>query len=168
MKIKTEQFCSLATSPSFQSWLYHHDVELYRTFISLLQNSSGCSQNRELMLQLLTDVQDRGIGGELADFISKHYPHLIEGNNKQVNNLSGGDVFKDFNPNILTYPHRAIFRGDPRTLNKMAVEFLLDKLKGDYIVVGDKLYIEYLEKSDKSIVDSIPLSNWQIANYRQG
>ena len=167
MKIKTDQFCGLATSPSFQTWLYNNDVELYRSFISGLQQSRGCSQNRELMLELLTEIQNRGNSDSLAVFISKNYPHMIDGNESMRSSYDDDTVFSNYNPNILTYPRRMIVEGDERSLNRQAREFLLDKMKGDYIIVGNKLYIEYLEKKDKSIANSIPLSNWQIANYRQ-
>lgn len=165
MKIKTDQFCGLATSPSFQSWLYHHDIKLYRTFMSNLQQSKGCSHNREMMLRLLTDIQNTGGNDSLIMFISKNYKHMIDGGGAAESD--GGDVFVGYNPNILTYPRRVIFSGDNRSLLKKAKEFLIDKLSGDYIIVGDKLYIEYLNKSDSQISGSVPIDNWQIANYRR-
>lgn len=167
MKIKTDQFCSLATSPSLQTWLYNNDAELYRNFIGRLQRSRGCSQNRELMLELLTEIENRGNGKSLAQFILSNYPHMIDGGKPTKNYYEDNVVFSNYHPNVLTYPRRIIIEGESRLFNKKAVEFLLDKMKGDYIVVGDKLYIEYLEKKDKLIANSIPLSNWQIANYRQ-
>jgi hypothetical protein len=117
------------------------------------------------MLRLLTDIQNTGGNNSLIAFISKNYGHMIDGGDIVESN--GGDVFVGYNPNILTYPHRVIFSGDSRSLLKKAKEFLLDKLSGDYIIVGDKLYIEYLNKSDSRISGSIPIDNWQIANYRR-
>lgn len=166
MKIKTDQFCGLATSPSFQSWLYYHDVELYRKFMSDLRLSKGCSHNREMMLKLLDDIRDTGGNDSLIVFISRNYKYMIDGNDGVVE-FDGGDVFIDYKANILTYPRRVIFSGENKSLVKRAREFLLDKLSGDYIIVGDKLYIEYLNKSDSSISGSIPIENWQIANYRR-
>lgn len=141
-------------------------MDLYRKFMTNLQQSKGCSQNRELMLGLLKDIQSNGHSDSLIEFISKHYQYMIDGVDPVVKQ-DYGNVFRDYSPNILTYPRRTIFTGDYKSLNKIAKEFLLDKLKGDYIIVGDKLYIEYLIKSDRSIVNDIPIENWQIANYRQ-
>lgn len=119
------------------------------------------------MLELLTEIENRGNGQSLAEFILSNYPHMIDGHRPIRSDYGNDIVFNNYNPNILTYPRRMIIEGDQRLLDRKAREFLLDKMKGDYIIVGDKLYIEYLEKKDKSIANSIPLSNWQIANYRQ-
>lgn len=166
MNVKVEQFCSLATSPSFQSWLFHHNGDIYRRFINRLRESRGCGENRELMKDLLVEIQDNGGGDAIAEFLMKHYPHMIEGGVK----TQAGDydeVFTHYNPSILTYPRRIIFTGPKRELSKKVREFELDKLKSDHIIVGDRAYIEYLEKSDAAIAEQIPLSNWQIAAYRQ-
>lgn len=166
MKIKVEQFCSLATSPSFQTWLFHYDKGLYQQFVVRLREARGCSENRELMKTLLAGIERQGGADEVTDFLRKHYPNTIEGGVKAL----VGDydkVFTHYNPNILTYPRRIIFTGPKRELQKKVREFLLDKLKSDHIVVGDRAYVEYLEESDASITDKIPLCNWQIAAYRQ-
>lgn len=166
MKIKVEQFCSLATSPSFQSWLFHYDDGLYRRFIARLRESRGCGDNRELMKGLLTNIQEQGGGDAMTTFLQKHYPAMVGGGTK----ASAGDyddVFTHYNPNILTYPRRIIFVGPKRELLKKVREFVLDKPKSDHIIVGDRAYVEYLEEADAAITDKIPLRNWQIAAYRQ-
>lgn len=166
MKVKVEQFCSLATSPSFQSWLFHHNDGLYRKFIIRLRESRGCNDNRELMKSLLAEIQEHGGGDEIATFLQRHYPTMIEGG-VQTSAGDYDDVFTHYNPNILTYPRRIIFTGPKRQLQKRVREFVLDKLKSDHIIVGDRAYVEYLEKADAAIADKVPLDNWQIAAYRQ-
>ena len=166
MNVKVHQFCSLATSPSWQAWLFHHDEMIYRRFIRRLQASRGCGENKELMKDLLQQIQDAGHSDDVADFLKKHYPHMIEGGVV----TSKGDfdnIFTHYNPNILTYPRRIIFTGPKRELLKRVMEFSLDKLKTDHIIVGERAYIEYLEKSDSPIAEQIPFSNCQISQYRQ-
>jgi hypothetical protein len=118
------------------------------------------------MKELLAKIQELGGGDEIAMFLQKHYPTMIEGG---VTTAVGDydEIFTHYNPNILTYPRRIIFTGPKRELQKKVREFLLDKLKSDHIIVGDRAYVEYLEKADAAIAGKIPLSNWQIAAYRQ-
>jgi hypothetical protein len=161
MKIKVDQFCSLATSPTFQTWLYNHDGELYRRFMTRLRESRGCNDNRELMKSILAEIENQG---EIVSFLQKHYPTMIEGS---VQAFAGDGVFTHYNPSILTYPRRIIFVGPKRELQKKVNDFLLDKIKGDYIIIGNRAYVEYLKKEDIVVSDQIPQHNWQIAKYRQ-
>ena len=77
------------------------------------------------------------------------------------------NIFIHYNPIVLTYPRRIIFTGPSRELQKKVREFIIDKIKSDYIILGERAYIEYLKKIDEMIMNKIPLSNWQIAAYRQ-
>lgn len=170
MKIKVDQFCSLATSPSWQAWLYKYDASLYREFIAKLQESRGCSQNRLIMTELLSKISSDPNGNAvLQDFINKNYPHMIENDDgspvriKRDDTKANEKVFVYYKPNALTYPRRIIFRDDPR---KQIAEFILDKYKYDSIIVDGVGYVEYLTREDIAIADKIPNSNWQIVAYR--
>lgn len=167
MKIKIGQFCSLATSQSFQLWLYNYSQDLYREFISKLHESHGCSYNKELMKELLNTIQKMGGDNNIAEFLVKNYPNMIEGYTSDVADHDDSDIFDHYSPGVLTYPRRIIFVGTKKELQKRVREFVLDKIKSDYIIIGDKAYVEYLEKDDKSLLDQIPLRNWKIAAYRQ-
>lgn len=168
MKIKTHQFCSLCTSPSWQAWLYHFNSNIYRSFINKLQQITGCTKHRELMIETLREIESQDGSDKLYDFISAHYPHMIEGeiiknvNSKQNN----GKVFDYYRPGMLTYPRRIIFDGSPREIKKQIASFVLDKIKHDSIIVGDRGYVEYLIDADKHLLKQIPDSNWQIPLYR--
>ncbi len=65
---------------------------------------------------------------------------------------------------IVTYPRRQVFDGD--NLERRTKEFLVDKLKSDYVIVDGKSYIEYLERRDITLSDQIPAKNWMIAAWR--
>ncbi len=178
MEIKVDQFCSLATSPSWQAWLYHFDPEMYKSFIVKLQASRGCSQNRDIMTETLLDIQRRENGEEqLKAYISSNYPHMIvqtlpespivRSTPKVVHKSQSQDkVFAFYNPKLLTYPRRMIFNSNDGNLKKQITEFTLDKIKHDFIIVDDVGYVEYLNKEDIAIIGKIPQSNWQIAAYR--
>lgn len=167
MRVKVEQFCSLATSPSWQAWLYHFNVDLYRRFIKRLQESRGCSQNRGLMTEVLQEIDKAGGGTALGTFLSQHYPHMID-EPGQVRKPPAQitDVFEYYNPNIMTYPRRIIFTGDARTLKRTVNAFVLDKIKHDSIIIGNTAYVEYLTADDAAVADKIPNQNWQIPAYR--
>ncbi len=171
MKIKVDKFCSLSTSPSWQAWLFHFDVAIYRRFMRQLQESRGCNQNRDIMVELLKEVEKVPEGVEkLFGFLEKHYPHMIVREasaqrpepKKQTQPV--GPVFQQFNPNILTYPRRQILDGDD--LKQRVQEFMLDKIKGDFVIVDGKAYVEFLERVDVPLAEKIPAKNWQIAAWR--
>ena len=144
---------------------------LYRKFIHKLRESSGCTQNKDLMVEVLKEIDKTG-GDDLIEFLQKHYPHMLSGQstirqqNEDAQALKDDNVFQHYNPNILTYPRRQIFVGPRSMLNGKVQEFLLDKIRGDHIIVKGRAYIEYLEKGDTAIADQIPQSNWQISQYR--
>jgi hypothetical protein len=171
IKVKVGQFCSLATSPSWQTWLYHNHTELYRKFVRQLQESKGCNQNRSIMAEVLQEI-DKVDSDGLIDFLQKHYPHVLDGQpvpsqqREDAEALEHDGVFSHYNPSILTYPRRQIFVGPPGILRRKAKTFLADKLKSDFIVIGERLYIEYLDQGDSEIADQIPMKNWMISQYR--
>lgn len=165
MKILVDRFCSLATSPSWQAWLFHFNKQLHRKFIKKLQGAKGCNQNKDLMIHLLEEIELLDGSGKLEEFLSKHYPNMIEGRRTPVDETPDA-VFPNYNPHLLTYPRRIIFTGDKKTLHNKVQEFVLDKIRHDSIIVGNKAYIEYLTKADSGIVEQIPDKNWLIGRYR--
>lgn len=172
MKVKVDKFCSLSTSPSWQAWLFHFDVPMYRRFMRQLQESRGCNQNRDIMVELLKEMEKIPGGVEkLFEFLEKHYPHMIVREQKAEAKKAPapvkspvGPVFQHFNPNVLTYPRRQVLEGED--LRQRVQEFMLDKIKGDFVIVDGKAYVEFLERGDAPLADKIPAKNWQIAAWR--
>lgn len=166
MKIRADRFCSLSTSPSWQAWLFHFDVTIYRRFIRRLQESRGCNQNREIMVELLKEIEavDGGLD-KLMEFLGKHYPHMIVGDAKPATVAPANNVFPDFNPDILTYPHRRVFENqNRRELEKEVKGFLVGKAKSDFVISDGRAYVEYLEQSEADL--PVPLKSWLIAAWR--
>lgn len=170
MRVIASKFCSLSTSPSWQAWLFHFDQSLYRRFMQRLQGSRGCNQNHDIMVEFLKELEKMPGGAEkLFEFLEKHYPHMIVRDSSAQKpwsepKRSVDPVFPQFNPNVLTYPRRQILDGED--LVRRIQEFMLDKIKGDFVIVDGKAYIEFLERVDASLVDKIPLRNWLIASWR--
>jgi len=173
MKILTEKFCILATSPSWQSWLYNYNTGLYDSFLAKLRVSAGCNANREIMADVLRKIDRLNGEGDLFDFLSVYHPDVIQEDitTEQIRSDSESfdvhNVFEVYKPDIITYPHRIIFVGSPDDLRQQIKEFIADKIKHDFIIIDDRAYIEYLTKSDLKIVDQIPEKNWQITTYRK-
>lgn len=166
IKIKIDKFCGLSTSPSWQAWLFHHSSELYRRFIGQIQQSRGCNQNRDIMIELLREVEKEGGTDKLFEFLQAHYPHMLVNEDTLPVKVKTADdpIFPYFNPALLTYPRRRIIEG--ADLKKKVQEFLLDKGTCDYVIVGGRAYIEYLDRKDAAIVDKIPAKSWKIAAWR--
>lgn len=156
-KLKIDRFCSLATSPSWQNWLFQFNQNVYRDFIKQLQSSHGCGHNQQIMTEVLKVVD----GEELIDFLRKNHPHvLVEDKAKPI----GSGIFENYNPSILTYPRRLIIVGGD--LQRKVDAFIADKVKSDYVIVDDKAFIEYLTINDAHLIDLIPVKNWSIDKWR--
>lgn len=168
MRIKSEQFCAIATSPSWQAWLYNYNSALYKQFIDKLTTSTGCTKNREIMLSTLDQIGLMGGTDSLAELLMKNYPHVIDNSAQSATVSAFGSpavsLFSGYKPGILTYPRRVILTGGD--VAAKANEFVADKLRSDVIVLDGKAYVEYLTVDDKDILNSIPAKNWQIAAYR--
>ena len=163
MKLKVDQFCALATSASWQTWLYNTDARIFNEFISKLRNSRGCTANREIMKETL-DKLVAIYTESLSTFIMTNYPYMIMDNeSRRTKHI--GPVF-EYNENVVTYPRRMIFEGDILDVKRKINSFTLDKYRHDSIIVGRIGYVEYLTREDKDIEHLIPAKNWLIAAYR--
>lgn len=131
-----------------------------------IQQSRGCNQNRDIMIELLREIEKEGGTDKLFGFLQAHYPHMLVGEDAPPPRVKMVDdpIFPYFNPALLTYPRRRIIEGE--NLKQRVQEFLLDKGTCDYAIVGDRAYVEYLDRKDAAIIDKIPLRNWLIAQWR--
>lgn len=165
IKIKVNKFCSLSTSPSWQAWLFHFSAELYRKFMGQIQQSRGCNQNRDIMIELLKEIDRIGGTDKLLVFLHAHYPHMLVDSESPSAKIGIDDqIFPYFNPALMTYPRRRIIEG--ADLKQRVQEFLLDKLQSDYVIVGDRAYIEYLDRKDAEIAKMVPIKSWKISVWR--
>jgi hypothetical protein len=171
VKVRIDKFCALSTSPPWQAWLYHFNNDLCKKFLKRLQESRGCNHNRDLMMETLTEIERLDGGDQLISFLTQHYPHMLvaeQGEKLATNTAKSGsdEIFEHYNPNILTYPRRLIFTGAEHELRKRVQSFLVDKIKSDYEIVGEKAYVEFLNREDAAVAASVPIKNWLIAAWR--
>ncbi len=169
MQVKINKFCALATSPSWQAWLFHFNQGLYQKFFNKLQVSRGCNQNRDLMIELLKEIELVPGGTEsILTFLQKHYPSVLNNGIAQPSVVrtspATNKVFEYYNPNLLTYPRRLVI--EHGEVERLAIEFIRDKIRSDFVIVDGKAYIEYLLASDEPIKDKIPTDNWVIRRWR--
>lgn len=164
MKLNVNKFCALATSAAWQSWLYNYNADIYKKFIRQLHESRGCSQNREIMQELLQLFRDNKWSDDLYKFISLNYPDMIMRENNQKYEVD--EIFGYYNPNLLTYPRRIILYGE--NLQQEIDDFIKDKLVSDSLILNGKGYVEYMLVKDKYIIDSVPTQNWKIRAYKDG
>lgn len=166
--IKVEQFCSIATSPAWQAWLYHFSNDIYKKFIKQLQKSRNCNENRELMREVLKNIEEADGSSQLYEFLEEQYPHVLKHNSRYVGrtDIDKYGVFPGYVPGILTYPRRKIFEGSTESLKKKVEQFVSSKGVSDYIIIGNHAYVEFLENKETSIANEIPSNNWLIQKYR--
>ena len=77
-------------------------------------------------------------------------------------------VFKSYKPGILSFPHKLILvDSNSEQLVKRVKDFLADKVKIDYLIIGDTAYIEYLMKKYEDILHQIPQNAREIEQFRR-
>lgn len=160
MKIKLDKFCALATSSSWQAWLYSFNESIYTDFITRLRKSTGCANNSTIMVDILDKIKSVNGSDELLKFVKSNFPYMVVDEPVVI----PSQVFDGYDPSILTYPRRLILRGDG--LIEKINDFLRGKIKSDFVIVDNVAYIEYLIGSDIALVDKIPLSNWKVTNWK--
>lgn len=162
MRIKSYQFCGLATSAKWQSWLRDYDPKLHADFKAKMEKSHGCTQNTVIMSWVLKQIQaDEGGEEKLMSFLNDKFPYVLDAPVR----LKKANAFGDFYTNVLTFPRRHIMQGEG--LEDRVKEFLKGKLVTDHIIIDGVAYIEYLNSTDKHLQNKIPENNWRIAAYRK-
>ncbi len=167
MRIRTERFCTLATATDWQTWLFKHNEELYKEFITRLRLTRGCGDNRVLMEEFLNRIQQDGRIMELVEFLRINYPHsLVE--EKRLSIAEGNELDRMFGGGILTYPKRKILFGPPEKLPQLIADFVSDKITYESLISSDRVYIEYLDKGEEHLLNQIPAKNWLLRRVKNG
>ncbi len=170
MDIKIGQFCSLATAPKWQTWLFGHDGKYYAEFIEKLRKSTGCRQNSEIMKEALDYLEKKGSRDALETFLKKEFPNALSDGKpapaKPRPKNPDPMYFRDFMTKALTFPRRQIITGNPDTLVENVNKFLAGKIMADYVIFGNRAYIEYLEEQDAKLKDKVPFKNWKTSTWK--
>lgn len=181
MELKVAQFCGLSRSQKWRSWLGTIAPDLLKS----LENISryGCKANKEKMVEIKSELYNRGHGKSFETFIETVYPQLIKqsksvrSDKPKERHVSARDianniynkhrVFKSYKPGILTFPHKHIICGPSSSLDKKARLFVRNKIGWDYVIIEDRCYIEYFDRKYASEVSKFPKSKREIYVYRE-
>ena len=178
MRIRIEQFCNLSTNNTFQRWLWAYDPDLYKELTNHLKVSKGCGSNREKMTVLIGKIEARPGGrNAVIEFLRTNFPAMLDQDNIHESSISDkqiestvipSDVPFLFNGVQLTFPRRIILHHpNLGVLQENLKNFIKDKLRIEYIIIGNKAYIEYVPVSHARVLNQIPEVNWQVPKFKR-
>jgi hypothetical protein len=112
------------------------------------------------MMKILDSIIKEPDGEKkLVIFLNASFPHVLSTPKAA---MRVDDVFGHYDPSLLTVPRRRVFDNE-----FAAREFLADKPVGEYVIVGSKVYVEYLPSDLVGLMPSIPAGNWLVREYRK-
>ena len=152
-RVRVSQFCSLAKESKWQGWLQTIAPDLHSELIKHLTNSVSCKANQNKMTTIYQTLEERKLGLQVIKFLRKEYPHTLEEilqpqpilqPKSMLVAANTQEVFSYYKPTLLTFPQRQIFENnDIEALKKDVSAFLAGKVGGDYLIIGNRAYIEY-------------------------
>jgi hypothetical protein len=172
-KINSNEFCYLAKSELFLTWLKNLDRDLHDNLIEFLKQAKGCSANKAKMFEVLKAITtNRKWVIALESFLMKNFPAIIIDDmksfeqkrvSKEIENKH--KVFTYYDPVLVTFPRRIIFSGGD--LQKSVQDFCIKQFYSEWIIIDDRAYIEYLQPDVATYKPNIPEKNWQIRAYKK-
>ena len=136
------------------------------------------------MVDIYKKLYSMGKGNRFEDFIRRRFPYIIESDDKPAPRIpkrvkakkpsimprpmaDKHGVFKRYKPELLTFPQKLIISdSNKESLIARIKDFLKDKVKIDYIVLGDTAYIEYVLKKYEDVIGQIPDHAKEIQQFR--
>jgi hypothetical protein len=171
-KINSNEFCYLAKSELFLTWLQNLSSDMHVDLINFLASGKGCSENRAKMYDLLQAiVNNRQWAVALESFLVRNFPNMLVDDAKPQAQASsrGADnkhkVFAYYDPSLATFPRRIIFSSDD--LQKQVRDFCAKQFYCEWIIVEDRAYVEYVPHNAAVNKSEIPEKNWQIRAFKK-
>ena len=185
MKLKTSHFCGLSSATDWRNWLKSVALDLYDDLVNA--PSKGCRANQEKMIGIQHTLIQRGLQAKLEAFLRKRFPYVIDEDDHatinvlkptkvppptkpvagHIETMNKHKVFRNYRPDILSFPHKYIITGNPATLKERVKDFTFDKVGVDTLIIEDHAYIEYFHKRYSDVVEKVPKENRDIWIYRQ-
>lgn len=185
MKLKINHFCGLSSATDWRVWLRSVAPDLHDKLVN--NPNKGCKANQERMVEIHKDLIDRGMQATLENFLRQRFPYVITEEDRStlrtappkpkiepikpvvghIEQMNKHKVFRNYRPDILSFPHKYIIVGEPSSLVERIKTFTFDKVGVDTIIVEDHAYIEYFLKRYSDVVEKIPKENRDIWIYRQ-
>lgn len=176
--IKISQFCAISQEIKFHVWLSNISTPLYEHLLAHFKGGGGgsCRANTKIMAEIHQELQKTGKHTELIKFLQENYPQIIESRETPIINKNNtvilatvkkNPVFKHYNAQLLTFPQKAIlYNKDINRLSRDVKRFISDKLDVDYIIIGDRAYIEYFKYKYRDESGKIHKDKREIYQYR--
>jgi hypothetical protein len=172
-KINSNEFCYLAKSELFLTWLKNLSSDMYDDLMQFLMSGKGCADNRMKMYELLqTITKNRQWAISLESFLTNNFPAMITDDvksptskkiSKDIENKHR--VFTYYDPALATFPRRIIFSGDD--LPKKIHDFCARQFYCEWVIVEDRAYVEYIQPGVSIQKSDIPEKNWQIRAFKK-
>jgi hypothetical protein len=175
-RVKTQQFCSLCREMRWQSWLNSVAPDLYKALVDHLSYSRSCRANHQAMVEIINKLEQRKIIEKMVQFLIKEYPYAVEemkdkpkppSASRVLDRIDDQNVFLVYRPNLLTHPQKLVMENEDRpALHRDIMNFIVDKVSCDYIIVGNRAYIEYFKSKFSMESQKIPYNSREIYKYR--
>lgn len=171
-KINSNEFCYLAKSELFLTWLKNINIEMHADLVQFLMGGHGCAENRSKMhdmLKIITKNYQWSIA--LEEFLSKNFPAMIIDDEKDTKKTIVKEdenkhrVFTYYDPTLATFPRRIIFSGGD--LQKKIRDFCTKQSYCEWIVLDNSVYIEYIQQGSQVRKSDIPDKNWQVRAFKK-
>lgn len=178
-RIRTQQFCSLSQEQLWQSWLQSVAQELYEELMAHIKKSNSCRSNHLKMTEIYAELEKRKLVELMIEFLRKEYPNTVEevqkmgeikprsSSSTKVSTSRDQDVFVYYKPGLLTFPQKMILENnDPTDLERDVHNFLIGKIGGDYIIIGNRAFIEFFKLKYAKESKEVSMTQREIFQYR--
>lgn len=177
-RLRTQQFCNLSKEQTWQSWLHTVAPDLCKSLLDWLRTSTSCRGNQTKMMEIYAELIKRKLHTQLIKFMQSKYPLAVEevieiDPNKPTIQTSqtivdnDTTVFASYRPGLLTFPQKMIFENTNQIeLEKDVHNFLSGKINGDYIIIGNRAYVEYFKLKFAREAQHIKAQDREIMQYR--
>lgn len=177
-RVRTSQFCALSKEQKFQGWLHSVAPVLHDDLVAFIKKSNSCYANRQKMEEVHAELTRRQLAVPLVKFLHTTFPNCVEEikeaavlppppTSKILAAAPDSEVFAYYKSGLLTFPQKTIMENDdPKILEKEVRSFLTNKVNGDYIIIGNRAYIEFFKLKFSRESHNFPVKDREIVRYR--
>jgi hypothetical protein len=168
--VRTNQFCALANDKMWHSWLDTYVPDLHKKLTEHMKDSKSCKSNKELMIEIWGILKRRNLGEKVIKFLQEVFPIAVRVADEviETEDMNNHVVFRSFKPHILTFPQKKItIDKDTVSLRRSVRRFTMSKIFTDYVIIGDRAYIEYFEPRFKKEAKKIPEHKRDIFQFKK-
>ena len=151
--IVEKHFCTISGTPEWQGWLAKNFPDLHAEFIAYMRVSSGCRENRLIMLKVYDRILSLGGEQQVNGFLLENFPYALEKLDDELDRYFTGTA--------LTVPKRA------KIPMKDLPQFTKQYPYVEHLAMGEWAYVEYLTPVLIRLLKSIPERSWIIRRLQK-